>query len=99
MNDKPTGKDYVGSDDLYADVQRTMRLCAEMNSGYHTEAEVRDYLCEITRGEVPDTVRVFPPLNINYGPDVRLRENHPKASGSCFWRPMTVKCWCNPIPK
>ena len=42
MNDKPTGKDYVGSDDLYADVQRTMRLCAEMNSGYHTEAEVPD---------------------------------------------------------
>ena len=71
-NDKPTGKDYVGSDDLYADVQRTMRLCAEMNSGYHTEAEVRDCLREITRSEVPDTVRVFPPLNINYGPGVRF---------------------------
>ena len=71
-NDKPTGKDYVGSDDLYADVQRTMRLCAEMNSGYHTEAEVRDYLREITRREVPDTVRVFTPLNINYGPGVRF---------------------------
>ncbi|MBQ3833341.1 MAG: hypothetical protein II935_08485 [Bacteroidales bacterium] len=42
MTDNPTGKDYVGSDDLYADVQRTMRLCAEMNSGWHTEAEVRD---------------------------------------------------------
>ena len=40
MNDKPTGKDYVGSDDLYADVQRTMRLCAEMNTGYPTEVEV-----------------------------------------------------------
>lgn len=72
MNDKPTGKDYVGSDDLYADVQRTMRLCAEMNCGYHTEAEVRDYLREITRSEVPDTVRVFTPLNINYGPGVRF---------------------------
>ncbi len=72
MNDKPTGKDYVGSDDLYADVQRTMRLCAEMNSGYHTETEVRDCLREITRSEVPDTVRVFPPLNINYGPGVRF---------------------------
>ena len=30
----PTGKTYVGSDELYADVQRTMRLCAEMNSGH-----------------------------------------------------------------
>lgn len=34
---EPTGKTYVGSDELYADVQRTMRLCAEMNSGRHTE--------------------------------------------------------------
>ena len=61
----PTGKTYVGSDELYADVQRTMRLCAEMNSGYHTEAEVRESLREITRSQVPDTVRVFTPLNIN----------------------------------
>ena len=58
MNDKPTGKDYVGSDDLYADVQRTMRLCAEMNSGYHTEADVRNRLREITRSEVPDNMVV-----------------------------------------
>ena len=72
MINTPTGKDYVGSDDLYADVQRTMRLVAEMNSGYHTEAEVRDYLREITRSDVPETVRVFPPLNINYGPGVRF---------------------------
>ena len=43
-----TGKTYVGSDELYADVQRCMRLVAEMNTGYHTEAEVRDYLRQIT---------------------------------------------------
>ena len=67
MSNTPTGKDYVGSDELYADVQRCMRLVAEMNSGYHTEAEVRDYLRQITASEVDDTVRVFPPFNINYG--------------------------------
>lgn len=33
MNEQPTGKTYVGSDELYADVQRCMRLVAEMNSG------------------------------------------------------------------
>ena len=71
----PTGKTYVGSDELYADVQRTMRLCAEMNSGYHTEAEVRDCLREITRSQVPDTVRVFTPLNINYGPGVHFGDD------------------------
>ena len=43
MNEQPTGKTYVGSDELYADVQRCMKLVAEMNTGYHTEAEVREY--------------------------------------------------------
>ena len=71
----PTGKTYVGSDELYADVQRTMRLCAEMNNGYHTEAEVRESLREITRSQVPDTVRVFTPLNINYGPGVHIGDD------------------------
>ncbi len=28
MDDKPTGKTYVGSDELYAEVQRTMQLAA-----------------------------------------------------------------------
>ncbi|MBQ6652596.1 MAG: sugar O-acetyltransferase [Prevotella sp.] len=67
MSDKPTGKDYVGSDELYADVQRCMKLVAEMNTGYHTEAEVRGYLRQITGSEIDETVRVFPPFNINYG--------------------------------
>ena len=70
LNRKKTmtqGKTYVGSDELYADVQRCMRLVAEMNTGYRTEAEVREYLRQITASEVDDTVRVFPPFNINYG--------------------------------
>lgn len=64
------GKTYVGSDQLYEEVQRTMQLVAEMNTGYHTEAEVRDCLRNITRHAVDDTVRVFTPLHINYGPGV-----------------------------
>ena len=67
MNNTPTGKDYVGCDDLYADVQRTMRLAAEMNTGYHTEAEVRDYMRQITGSEIDDTLRIFTPFHINYG--------------------------------
>ena len=72
MSANPTGKDYVGSDALYADVQATMRLCAEMNTGYHTEDEVREYLRQITKSEVDDTVRIFPPFNINYGLTTRF---------------------------
>lgn len=67
MNTSPTGKDHVGSDDLYTDVQRTMRLSAEMNTGYHTEAEVRDYLRQITGSEIDETLRIFTPFHINYG--------------------------------
>ncbi len=67
MNNTPTGKDYVGSDDLYIDVQRTMRLAAEMNTGYHTEAEVRDYMRQITGSEIDETLRIFTPFHINYG--------------------------------
>ncbi len=67
MNNTHTGKDYVGSDDLYADVQHTMRLAAEMNSGYHTEAEVRDYMRQITGSEIDETLRIFTPFHINYG--------------------------------
>lgn len=67
MNNTPTGKDYVGSDDLYDDVQRTMRLAAEMNTGYHTEAEVRDYMRQITGSEIDETLRIFTPFHINYG--------------------------------
>lgn len=73
--DRPSVKDYVGSDALYADVQHTMRLCAEMNTGWHTEAEVREYLRQITGREIPDTVRVFAPLHINYGPGVSFGDD------------------------
>lgn len=67
MNTAPTGKDYVGSDDLYDDVQCTMHLAAEMNTGYHTEAEVRDYMRQITGSEIDETLRIFTPFHINYG--------------------------------
>lgn len=34
MDDKPTGKTYVGSDELYAEVQRTMQLATYMNKRF-----------------------------------------------------------------
>ena len=70
MSDIPTGKTYVGSDELYEEVQRTMQLAAYMNTGWRPEAEVRDYLRKITGRHIDDTVRVFTPLHINYGPGV-----------------------------
>lgn len=68
MTDK--AEEYVGSNDLYAVVQHTMQVAAEMNTGWHDEAEVRQYLRKLTGHDVPDDVRVFTPLHINYGPGV-----------------------------
>lgn len=49
-----------------------MQLAVYMNTGWRPEAEVRDYLRKITGRDIDDTVRVFTPLNINYGPGVRF---------------------------
>lgn len=67
-----TENKYVGSNAVYEETLRTRRLVAEMNTGWHDESEVREYLRKITLKEIDDTVRVFPPLNINYGPGVTL---------------------------
>ena len=71
MNENTENK-YVGSEAVYEETLRTRRLVAEMNTGWHDESEVREYLRKITCKAVDDTVRVFPPLNINYGPGVAL---------------------------
>lgn len=64
--------EYVGSQSVYDEVNRTRQLVAEMNTGWHDEGQVRDYLRRITRKEIDDKVRVFTPLNINYGPGLTL---------------------------
>ena len=69
---KNTENKYVGSQAVADEVVRTRQLVAEMNSGWHSDDEVREYLRQITCKTVDDTVRVFPPLNINYGPGVSL---------------------------
>ena len=48
--------EYVGSQSVYDEVNRTRQLVAEMNTGWHDEGQVR----------------VFTPLNINYGPGLTL---------------------------
>ncbi|MBP5190657.1 MAG: sugar O-acetyltransferase [Bacteroidales bacterium] len=68
--DKGKAEEYVGSEKLYADIQYTMQQAAYMNSGWRSEEDVRQYLRKITGHDIPDDVRVFTPLHINYGPGV-----------------------------
>ncbi len=67
-----TENKYVGSQAVADEVVRTRELVAQMNTGWHTDDEVRNYLSQITTKPIDGTVRVFPPLNINYGPGVSL---------------------------
>ena len=46
MDNKPTGQDYVGSDELYADVQRTMKLAAEMNVPLLAQIPLVQSICD-----------------------------------------------------
>lgn len=66
------GEKYVGSNEIYEDVHHTMRLVAELNNGYKSESEVREYLSKITHTNIDQTVRVFPPFNVNYGKGLTL---------------------------
>ena len=72
MNNPTPPPSHAGSATLDLEVQRTRQLVAEMNTGWHTDDQVRQYLRAITTHPVDDTVRVFTPLNINYGPGVTL---------------------------
>lgn len=61
---------YVGSNAIAAEVERTRQLVAQLNTGWHDDDQVRALLSDITRRQVPCDMRLFPPVNINYGPGV-----------------------------
>lgn len=66
---------HAGSAALDAEVERTRRLMAELNSGFHTDDEVRQLLRQVTTHPVGDRVRIFTPININYGPGITFGDD------------------------
>lgn len=59
-----TDPDYPS---LYAEFEKTMELVAQLNSGYHTPAEIRELLGRIWGQEIDESVRMFPPFHTAFG--------------------------------
>lgn len=43
-----------------------------LNSSYHTQEEIRDLLGDLTGTEIPESVKVFPPLYSDFGKGLRI---------------------------
>ena len=57
---------------LYAEFEKTMKLVAQLNSGYHTPEEIRDLLGRIWGQPLDESVRMFPPFYTNFGKFTRV---------------------------
>ena len=61
-----------GYDRLINAIWDTMKLANELNAGYHSPEEVRDYLSRITGRPVDPSVTLLPPFYVDYGKNIRL---------------------------
>jgi len=51
------------------------RITFRLNTAYHTQDEVRELLSELFGCQVPQSLRVFPPLYADFGKNVTVGEN------------------------
>lgn len=51
------------------------RVTFHLNAAYHTPDEVRGLLSELFGYEVPQSLRVFPPLYADFGKNITVGEN------------------------
>ena len=82
------GEPLVFGTEAFALMERctddSMRLTAELNSSYHTPAEVRDFMRRITGAEIDDSFRLFPPFYTDFGKNIRLGKNVFINACCCF---------------
>jgi len=61
-----------GYDQLISTIFDTMKLAYELNTGYHSPEEVRDYLSRITGQEIDESVTLLPPFYVDLGKNIRM---------------------------
>lgn len=61
-----------GYEELINSIWDTMKLAAELNDGYHTPEEVRNYLSRITGSEIGPSVTLLPPFYVDFGRNIRM---------------------------
>lgn len=52
--------------------EEARRITFELNSSYHTQVEVLDLLSQLTGEEIPESVKVFPPLYSDFGKNLHI---------------------------
>ena len=57
---------------LYAEFEKTMKLVAQLNNGYHKPEEIRELLSRIWGQTVDESVRMFPPFHTAFGKLTRV---------------------------
>lgn len=57
----------AGYAELDPAVEESRRIVAELNSGFHTDAQMRALLSRLTGRDIDDTVRIFLPFYTAYG--------------------------------
>lgn len=55
--------------------QEAIRITMKINTQYHTSEEMHALLYELMGYEVPKSVRIFPPFNVDFGKNIHLEEN------------------------
>lgn len=51
------------------------KITCRLNNEYHTQDEIREIMSELFGYKVPDTFRVFPPFNTDFGKNTIVEEN------------------------
>lgn len=67
---------------FYSDA--ALKIVASLNSGFHSPAEIRTLMEELTGNHVPESVRIFPPFYSDFGKNIHLGENVFINSCCCF---------------
>ncbi|MCQ2071398.1 MAG: sugar O-acetyltransferase, partial [archaeon] len=64
--------------------EKTRRLTAELNTGFHAQDEIVRIMKEITGRDVPSDLRVFTPFYSDYGYGLTIGKNVFINVGCCF---------------
>ena len=61
-----------GYEALISDIFATIKTATEMNTGYRTSEEVREYMKQILGKPLEKSTTVLPPLYIDYGKPITI---------------------------
>ena len=75
---RAAGEDIVPGtpdhDTLHEVAQEAVRICAEMNTGYHEPAELAELFGRLTGRPAPEGFSMFPPLTSDFGRNIQVGE-------------------------